>query len=129
MLPSSQSDNAIYARTNIYTQDELDAIDDNNWVPRSNSLNAIVSMNVEFSEDDENVFNAENDDEGIGAAEDIGAARIREPPTRKTKIKVTNGPILKRSKLSKQTSKVPTAGIRPRRKLREATPDVDVDVE
>ncbi|XP_065367186.1 receptor expression-enhancing protein 2 isoform X3 [Calliphora vicina] len=125
MLPSSQSDDAIYARSRIRNQDEFDEIDDTQWVSKSNSLDSMPSMHVEFSEDDEQIFDI---DEEVIARDDAGAARIRDPPTRKTKIKEPKDEISKRSKLSNHSSKVPTSGLRPRRKLREATPDIDVDV-
>lgn len=126
MLPSSQSDDAIYARS-IQNQDELDATDYSQWVPRSSSLNAIVSMQVEFSEDDEQLFERRLEDDFIDA-EETGAARIRDPPTRKTKIKESKGKTSKRPKAANNL-KTTSAGIRGRRKLREATPDLDVDVE
>lgn len=123
ILPSSKSDGAIYARN----QNELDVVDNNYWVPRSSSLNAMVSMHVEFSEDEEkvldeefgeaNVINREDNDE------DKGAARIRDPPTRKSQLKEQ-----KCNTLKSNNTKVPTAGLRSRRKLRNATPDIEVDV-
>lgn len=125
MLPTSQSDNAIYSRSTSSQQDELDAANDREWIQRSNSLDAIVSMHVEFSEDDDQLYDAFNNRESTDL-EDTGAARIRDLPARKKDIKNATS---KRSKLLKHHSKDTTIGIRPRRNLRDPTPDTDVDVE
>ena len=123
ILPSSKSDGAIYARN----QNELDVVDNNYWVPRSSSLNAMVSMHVEFSEDEEKVLDEEFDEADVinreDNNEDKGAARIRDPPTRKSQLKEQ-----KFNTLKTNNTKVPTAGARSRRKLRNATPDIEVDV-
>ncbi|KAI8116843.1 Receptor expression-enhancing protein 2 [Lucilia cuprina] len=128
ILPSSQSDDDIYARRSIRNGKEFDEIDNAQWVPKSSSLNSMPSMHVEFSEDDEQIFDIAIDEEESIATEDAGAARIRDPPVRKTKNKEPKSEITKRSKLSNHSLKVPTSGLRPRRKLREATPDINVDV-
>lgn len=119
ILPSSKSDGAIYARN----QNELDVVDNNYWVPRSSSLNTMVSMHVEFSEDDEKALDEEICEADVITREvndkDKGAARIRDPPKRKSKLKEE-----KCASLKTNNTKVPT-----RRKLRNATPDIDVDIE
>lgn len=121
MLPSSHSDGAIYSRSSVRNLDELDT----QWIPRSSSLNTIISTHMEFSEDDEDVLDTVVDEDIIGT-ENTGAARIRDRPIRKKK---PIEEITKRSKLSNHPSKTLSAGIRTRRKLRDATPDIDVDVE
>lgn len=129
MLASSQSDDAIYTRTVRNAQDELDSSEQGQWVaPRSNSMHAMTTpMHVEFSEDDDHQYE-ENiaDDDAI--SEETGAARIRDLPTRKTKTKDCAVANTKRTKIA--GSKATTAtGVRSRRKLREPTPEVDVEAE
>ncbi|XP_046809598.1 uncharacterized protein LOC111686151 isoform X3 [Lucilia cuprina] len=80
ILPSSQSDDDIYARRSIRNGKEFDEIDNAQWVPKSSSLNSMPSMHVEFSEDDEQIFDIAIDEEESIATEDAGAARIRDPP-------------------------------------------------
>lgn len=126
MIPSSQSDGAIYAHSS-QNQDELDESRDNQLGPRSSSLNAMVSMHVEYSEDDEQIFDRRLDEDLI-VSEETGAARIRDPPIRKTKINTsTEGASLTRTKFTNASTKASTSGVRGRRKLREATPDIDVE--
>ncbi|XP_055908447.1 receptor expression-enhancing protein 2-like isoform X4 [Eupeodes corollae] len=136
MLVSSQSDNTISVRTHQRNGDETDGsvgdglhITPPDVVLRSRSLNA-VNYHEEFSEeDDQFATNGENDDDYMpngGGHQDEGAVRCREAPKRKTR--------LVRSKVQdKKTTQIPSVGsklpMRGRRKLRESTPDVDVDIE
>lgn len=128
MLPSSQSDDAIYARSVQRSRDELDTPAGTQWVNRSSSLHTMTNVHVEYSEDDEQQFEGEVEEDMI-ASEEIGAARSRDPPTRKTKPNDLSVANPKRTKVTNITKATSTAGIRSRRKLREQTPDVEVDVE
>lgn len=138
-LPLSQSDNAIYVRSSM-EHDENDTVGMRGamWLPRSNSLNAMVNMDVEFSEEDDQMPEDFQNDERIVYAEvnEMGAARLREAPKRKTKAH-TSKVGKERKQQRTQTKGVAvtnqkcavSGGIRGRRKLREPTPDIDVDVE
>ncbi|XP_055855653.1 receptor expression-enhancing protein 2 isoform X3 [Episyrphus balteatus] len=132
MLVSSQSDNTISVRTQRRSDETDGASGDGPHIPppdvvlRSRSLDA-VNYQEEFSEeDDQFAMNGENDEDYIPNGQDEGAVRCREAPKRKTR--------LVRSKIQeKKSSQIPSAGsklpLRGRRKLRECTPDVDVDIE
>ncbi|XP_019895723.1 receptor expression-enhancing protein 2 isoform X4 [Musca domestica] len=128
MLPSSQSDDAIYMRRSQMKHDEVDTSEGHGQlITRSNSLHAVATMHVEFSEDDDRQYE-EDVSGGIVTNSENGAARIRDLPARKTKTKDTSVTIQKRSKAD-VGAKSAISGIRTRRKLREPTPEIDVDVE
>lgn len=110
------------------------------YVPRSSSLNAVansVSYDIEFSEDDQMPIQVDNNEEQIPyelmnlVANEIGAARSRGAPKRKTKSRASKLAIdKKRAKnIAAVTNQSVATGIRSRRKLREPTPDVEVDIE
>ncbi|XP_075169627.1 uncharacterized protein LOC142241729 isoform X3 [Haematobia irritans] len=119
MLPSSQSDDAIYTRSVRSVQES----DHTQWLTRSNSLHDTgITKHVAFSED----YTQEHEghtNHTIAKGEDIGAARIRDLPIRKTRSKDVSGENNKRPKTTEN------GGIRGRRKLREPTPEVDVEGE
>lgn len=131
-LPTSQSDNAIYVRS-ISNRDRVDsAREDLLDIHRSISLQEVVPSHVEFSEDDEQQFNNEclsEDTQPHTDGAEIGAARIRELPARKTTINSAVSRTDKQTKPSKPNQKTTTTAIRSRRKLRGSTPDIDVEME
>ncbi|XP_013117781.2 receptor expression-enhancing protein 2 isoform X3 [Stomoxys calcitrans] len=118
IFPSSYSDDAIYTRSVRSTHNNSNESQD---LTRSNSLHSIgTTTHIQFSEDDDRQY-----EDGISHGADridTGAARIRDFPARKTKSKDTGEENIKRQK-------APESITRSRRKLREPTPEEDVDVE
>lgn len=150
-LSTSHSDNEIdrYRRNTQSERDDPDcAIGDATWMQRSASLGQLNAAQLEFSEDDEQL-----DLMPIGAlmrqerqmlieaelaaveSREKGAARSRELPARKlrtrkastTSTKMTTTRDTKQSNMN--AAKATGAGIRGRRKLRDATPDMDIEIE
>lgn len=107
-------------------------------VPRSSSLSGISS----YSERQRVIITEFNEEQAIAelSAVDAGAARLRDMPLRKTRLNRAPDPTTTTSTAatskrgtratsrSKQNDVVAgDTAIRGRRKLREATPDVDVE--
>ncbi|XP_018788724.1 PREDICTED: receptor expression-enhancing protein 2 isoform X8 [Bactrocera latifrons] len=147
-LSTSHSDNEIdrYRRNAQSERDDPDCVaGDATWMQRSASLGQLNAAQLEFSEDDEQLdllplmrqeqqmFDEE--ELAVVGSREKGAARSRELPTRKARTRKTSTTTIttattRDSKQSKATAaKATGAGIRGRRKLRDATPDMDIDIE
>jgi len=106
-------------------------------------LNAISYMNVEFSEDDEYQYHADLQPASIRElnsetqiiTNEFGAARTRKAKkTRKTTGTHILATEIKKPNKSVVSNQVPAgtsiaSGVKSRRRLRDNTPDVDIDVE
>lgn len=151
-LSTSHSDNEIdrYRRNAQSERDDPDCVGDVTWMQRSASLGQLNAAQLEFSEDDEQLdlmpiaalMRQEQQiliEEELMEVETIekGAARSRVLPSRKARTRKTSTSSTttaatktrdtKQSKAS--AAKATGAGIRGRRKLRDATPDMDIEIE
>lgn len=113
------------------------------YIPRSSSLGGMPS----YSEHQQMIITEFNEEEAIAelGESDAGAARLRDMPLRKTKLNREPNPTTSTSADAAATTKTSKRGtrassrskqseigagdnaIRGRRKLREPTPDVDVE--
>lgn len=141
-MVSSQSDNSInIRRAQSLIQDAHDGVELNN-IPRSQSLqnmDKVYYTNGEFSEDDhDDQFNLDigieafKEESQLYGDENItGAARSREAPKRKTKNnrKSATRNIQSNLPLATTSKNAVYNPLRARRKIRDPTPDIEVDVE
>ncbi|XP_068145540.1 receptor expression-enhancing protein 1 isoform X5 [Drosophila tropicalis] len=126
-IQMSQSDNDLYV-----SRDDTD----HQWMPRSSSLTILDTYAETEYEYNENVLR-DDDNERMEEEEllvgDAGAARLRDLPSRKTQSKRATAtvPATRRGSKSRsargESSNGSAGSVRGRRKLREATPDVDVE--
>ncbi|KRF97819.1 uncharacterized protein Dwil_GK19544, isoform E [Drosophila willistoni] len=126
-IQMSQSDNDLYV-----SRDDTD----HQWMPRSSSL-TILDTYAETEYEYNGDVLGDDDNEIMEVEEllvgDAGAARLRDLPSRKTQSKRATATVAATRRGSKtrstrgESSSGTAGGIRGRRKLREATPDVDVE--
>ncbi|XP_067628204.1 uncharacterized protein ReepA isoform X6 [Eurosta solidaginis] len=159
LLNTSQSDNEIQRHRNArLTRDDPDSYAiDANRIHRSASLGYLNAAQLEFSEDDEQIdlmpimnraiirnehilieeqlfeMDEEDDEDVVDMIQERGAARSRALPARKLRSRKTSATTkaTDATKSNKMNTKSTggSSGIRGRRKLRDSTPDMDVEIE